>query len=275
MTSAIGESIDALLGPSEDRYFGSRYLHETVEIVGPNEHGQHLSGKLSISHGAGWSTKKASRSSRAHLSTLDAISITGRLLGSFEDTIIESLRISAPTAPVEDLSDVVVAVGSLSDIRTTVNIGGMRVDVRHQRRLDDVQIAIPSARFPMTSEQVSLTDVRRTDGTLTCSADLLATDAGSSVAGLIAFTLVAAQLAQVDIYATEDMHRSESSTLWMRTLRLDRTELRESTPVLKLVSRDAFEFKGAIWAIYDYSMSWQNWEAIFSVAQALPAKGTS
>lgn len=264
-------SLDDILGPASRRYFGSRYLHETLTMQwDTNELVVGSTGSLRVEHGAGWSTKSNAHAGDAHLSTLDAISVADRFLHDHVPAVaVERLTLSAPSQPVERLDHIPLRLTRSTDKHIGIDIGGMQVGLAVAGPTGDAQWAEPRT-FPMTTEQISLESVAIGPLTTTSEGSIDNVDDKSRLGGVIGFTLAAAQLAQVHIYSLEKMHRDQSNTLWMRRLVVEHVPTHTPHPVLTLTSRNSVDFRGARWALYDYSMSWLNWAATFAVAHALP-----
>lgn len=159
---SLHRSIDALLGPRENRFFGEgfkRAKHQLRQISvtsGPGQASQ-TSARVSVSYPKDWS-RKADKDQRPHLSTVDVLVIGARMseihlahtLGLSEEqqarAVLQRARIKAGTSPVEDdLADFpavaqVVATAPfdtagelfVSTVDCVVGTLRMRCEIRHE-----------------------------------------------------------------------------------------------------------------------------------------------
>lgn len=114
----LHRSIDDLLGPRENRFFGEGYkrakhqLRQISVTAGPGQASQ-TSARVSVSYPRDWS-RKADQDQRPHLSTVDVLVIGAQLseihlahtLGLNEEqqarAVLQRARVKAGTSPVED-----------------------------------------------------------------------------------------------------------------------------------------------------------------------------
>jgi hypothetical protein len=118
MRTADG-SIDAQLGPAQDRFFGSGFGAVTHAVHGLVIAGPVLTGRASVTYPVSWSVKRGG-AEPPHLSTVDALVLSARLA---EVLLVDSLGLREP-----------------SRARSWLRAVSLRPGARPQLDLDDVPV---------------------------------------------------------------------------------------------------------------------------------------
>lgn len=245
------ETLSSILGPSSERYFGSRYAHvvPSVTALGDWELTDRTwlsAGTASVRLSGLWS-KKGTSTVVPHVSTIDVISIALQasehgLLRFAADVSWElsSLSVTAPRAPVEEGLDRIRFTISSSEsgtevttVTTVTRISGftvtacmaavaepvVRASAEHRvysdvfrSRVPEIGAVEPSADGVRTTAQVPRQTMTEVGGVL----DAHRRDGLNAIDAFV----VALQLGQVLLYELDGLNRAVSDTLWMRTTRI-------------------------------------------------------
>ncbi|MEU6393045.1 AvrD family protein [Streptomyces sp. NPDC046939] len=269
----LAASIDDLLGPAAGRFFGRGFRRVAYDIadvrVGPGSQDESTARTtVGVRYPADWSKKKAGSDLRPHFSTVDGLVVAAQLAevclsgpgGDLRDAWLRSVRLSAGSAPQEDLSDLpaVATVRGSEPVapgravsRVDCGIGSMRVrmEVEHSTAggppaerdsTAPLEALLGPARdryfgtgFTRRTQRIGQVDIDRrllrARAVLTLSQDDTTVPRAGlegthqpSVSMIDAF-VAALQMAQVMLYDLDGMRRQDSNTLWMRQTSLTAT----------------------------------------------------
>ncbi|MFI8418970.1 AvrD family protein [Streptomyces sp. NPDC085479] len=298
------ESVDDLLGPAGGRFFGRGFRRVAYEIgdvrLVPGPQGTATAtSTVGVRYPADWSKKKAGSDLRPHFSTVDGLVIAAQLAeaclsgpgGGLRDAWLRRVRISAGTAPQEDLTglraDAVLRGTEAARepgravSRVDCSIGTMRVraEVEHSAAhrpsgayeggLDALLGPAPAryygTGFTLRTQHIRQVDVDPRQSRASALLDLTHDDATVPDAGLegafqpsasmIDAFVTALQLGQVMLYDLDDMRRQDSNTLWMRqtTLTASRPDRGDTAlPVeVELAETELHRMRGETWRTLD------------------------
>ncbi|KUI97663.1 AvrD family protein [Vibrio sp. MEBiC08052] len=164
-------SIDDILGPSEQRYFGEGYKRTEYEC-NINYGNDSAQGSVSIAYRTGWSQKKI-QYRRPHLSTIDAFLIAGRVsygiikrhyqLSSHQSAQawIRHVSIKAGADAVEDLDAVRLSAELLDTTGSYDSMFGMLTRVK--TKLDSMEIEVVIDHEVVTDSALHIASVTDDD----------------------------------------------------------------------------------------------------------------
>lgn len=242
------QTLSSILGPSSERYFGSRYTHVVPAMTSSGK--WYLSDDAWMKEGiaevrlSGLWSKMGSTAVVPHVSTIDVVSIA---LQASEQSLMRfagdsswslaSVSVKAPTAPVEDGLDRIPFTTSFlrngDQVRTETQISGFTVvadmePVAEPSGTRNAEARVYSdlfrSRVPMihgielsAGAVHTRTEVRRQKQAEV--GGVLDAHRGDGLNAIDAF-VVSLQLGQVLLYELDGLTRAESDTLWMRTTRI-------------------------------------------------------
>lgn len=242
------KTLSSILGPSSERYFGSRYAHVVPSVTEINEWEQAnrtwLSGGTASVKLSGLWSKKGSGDAVPHVSTIDVISIalqaSEHALLRFAGDVswgLSSISVKAPSAPIEEgLGRIPFTISYLesgTEVTTVTGISGFTVTTSMEagaepvvrpsavhrvysdvfrNRVPEIGGVEPSVDGVRTRAQVPQQIVTEVGGVLDAHR-------GDGLNAIDAF-VVALQLGQVLLYELDGLTRADSDTLWMRTTRI-------------------------------------------------------
>lgn len=212
---------DALLGPARDRYLGEGHRRVGLSLGGVTQTSDHsFASAARLNYPIDWSTKAGS-SRTAHLSTVDAMRIAGRLRDTLARVIPalsrysaeQSLTVRAGARPWEALDDVPVVTEVLQlagndRLRLQHTIGSLKV-------VSDWEV--PVREQPVSDEWKAgrVTNVQLTaNDRVECGYER----AGARPAPMsfLEAMMLTAQMAQVALYSGNAARREASGNMWMR-----------------------------------------------------------
>ncbi|WP_144629548.1 AvrD family protein [Arthrobacter woluwensis] len=241
-------TVDSILGPASDRYFGSRYAQviPTIEHLDSwqSQNGRHTAkGTASIQISGLWS-KKGARTAVPHLGTIDVLSLSlqateaalARLARPVSWTVT-LLEVRAPSQPVEsgfEALPLALILDTTEDMaRSEVVVGGFTVSIGLAPQelpegglngTGSVYRDVFRSRVPELAPIDRVQDVIRTQvsvGVGTPGPTPTALDATKARGlNLIDAFVTVLQLGQVLLYELDGLTRADSETLWMRTTRM-------------------------------------------------------
>ncbi|MDR6865786.1 hypothetical protein J2Y69_000368 [Microbacterium resistens] len=257
-------TFDSFLGPAHRRYFGTGYRRTSYVLEGLELVGDVLNAYANVSYSADWS-QKAGVARVPHLSTIDAAILAAGMSETYlastlplsvnvlRNAWIERFTIRAGTTPLDTTRAVPLSsslsarsMGKKNDVRTvlTHRIGPMRVvtAVRHSaagplRKTPSpcpTQPHIDSHRENRHDGRVLWLEAER--GRLLCSLDLHA-ESGPTTgleaayrpsATFVDALVLAGQMAQILLYARQNVDRDMTPNLWMRHVSINRRIPRDS-----------------------------------------------
>lgn len=250
-------SLEALLGPVEDRYFGAGYRTVRYELRPGAER------TAEVVYPPGWSVDGDGNSRPAHLSSVDAAVLTmlaveqdaaGAADALIDRTRVASIALRAGARPWDALDAVPIRYeveGTPERPVVRARIGNIRVDVTlvvepdpaprvHAPTRDAHAPTVHGGLFRATRTRSTVTDLDLTAGTL-CGRHESRND-GPTVAGrgldatawptltVIDHIVTMGQLTQALVYASAGTTRGDAGQLWMRTMHVDVERARTALP---------------------------------------------
>ncbi|GLR06797.1 hypothetical protein GCM10007906_43850 [Vibrio hyugaensis] len=250
-------SIDDILGPSDQRYFGEGYKRTQYEC-NINYDKDAAQGLVSVAYRNDWSQKKA-QSRRPHLSTIDAFLIAGRVaygiirrhyqLSNHQSSQawIRHVLIKAGAEALEDLESVSLSAqlldtetsndsmfGTLTRVKTKLDSMEIEIVIDHESVTDSMQPTTPISDDDeyFTSDfrlrHCHLANNTFCDSIYAVSSDLLFQCPGKPSTGamgqypnalmMVDWLTCFAQLSQLVMYRLDKLDRKETHNLWMRSV---------------------------------------------------------
>lgn len=249
--------IDKILGPSDGRFFGSRYATVIAELGPLNVDtcdGTTATGTASVSFDGLWS-RKGTQTVVPHVSTIDVVALAGqvseRLLGPDDNPntewLVRQISLRAGRVPVECGFDSLPVTATITrnpdGARVHAEIANFTVDVTLEWRATTrhsvclVPSAVYEAIYRARTPRLGNVTIDENRAVAQCSVDGLAgawaehgVDRGrGGRLNLIDAFVVVLQLGQVLLYQQDALARADSNTLWMRSTTLRATWNRRST----------------------------------------------
>lgn len=250
-------SIDDILGPSEQRYFGEGYKRTQYEC-NINYDTDFAQGLVSVAYRTDWSQKKT-QSRRPHLSTIDAFLIAGRVsyaiikrhyqLSAHQSSQawIRHVSIKAGAEALEDLDAVRLSAqlldtsssqdslfGTLTRVKTKLDSMEIEVIIDHEAKADHSQSVVSFSdedeyfNSDFRLRHCHLANNTFCDAICAVSSDLLFQCPGKPSTGamghypnalmMVDWLTCFAQLSQLVMYRLDKLDRNETHNLWMRSV---------------------------------------------------------
>lgn len=235
--------IDELLGPAEERFFGSGF-RRVCHVVGPSRPldagWKRVEATAEIRYPADWSTK-AGGSRQPHLSTLDGMLLAALLSARVAKAqavadgrdvpwlTLKALTIRAGNQPSQELGQVPVSVESLDQeptvdaISFAAKVAGMKAKVIMASSDGDEDDPAADRAMPgVDGIGAGYRGNAHCISNVCLQADRVTADVGVSrqgraiSPGLLDAVIALAQVSQALLYQLDDIERSKSETLWMR-----------------------------------------------------------
>ncbi len=235
--ATVYASVDDVLGAPEGRFFGAGYrrIAQRLDVIQVRD--GYASATARVSCPPDWSTKRGVRQD-AHLSTLDALSISAKLAvralalqagGAGPALHVRRISLRAGRAPVADLDQVPVGSQMIrqpdSSWQIATTVAGMKCAFEvcpgpSGCGGNDASLAGFAGEYQARTHLITDVDVDLAGGeTAATSTTVLA---GQPVRPAVLDTvIVIAQLAQVQLYAFDRLTRGSTHNLWMRRLDVD------------------------------------------------------
>lgn len=248
-------SLDEVLGPATERFFGSRYTTvaatlEPLTVMRAEGGGESAEGVARLDFDGLWS-RKGDRAADPHVSTVDIIALAGQaaeqLTGAGSERpwewSVRQMDIRAGKVPVESGFDALPVTSSIERSRAgatvTVSVANFtaRVELVRSRELREglplLNGTVYSSLYRLRSPEVR--DVQLSgDGENARAWCVVPGLAGSwaeagvdrmrgSRLNLVDAFVVVLQLGQAMLYRRDALSRADSDTLWMRSARLRAT----------------------------------------------------
>lgn len=240
----VGQTVEGILGASSTRFFGEGYrrvrhglLSLTIDKLGD---GVRIHGAGAARYPANWSLDAAGNPRGAHLSSFDAIALTGASLraaalhdplsASILDARVSQITVRAPaqvqSVTQEIVVDCTVLCTDVSSLHLLSRVGRFRVDAILDRRSDggtptDLDLHDPTGDAGLGPAFVrSLTPPR---GPLHVEHGRLQ-DNDTQPWSCVNELAMLGQLGQIAVYAARGVDRSEVPNLWLRALTLQRAD---------------------------------------------------
>lgn len=238
------EPLDLLLGPADERYFGSGYREVKYTAVGGLLGGR-LEGAGVVVYPQGWSVGAGRQRRTPHLSSIDAVVLSLILLEKcsasheLSDLFVASIELRAGARPWEKLDAVPLQL-DVESTRATLEVCGLvgnihvRITLALRENPTDVATdgeSVYGVLFQTTrSESVVCNGAQ--DGSFVGRHQVIV-DSSRKPHGIEAFAwpgptvldylVLLGQMTQALVYTSAGLSRSTAGPLWMRTMRVERS----------------------------------------------------
>lgn len=236
--------LDAVLGPSDQRYFGAGYRDVDYNLSGVMR-GNTLRGAGAVGYPQDWSVGTQGRRRTPHLSSVDAVVLPVLLLEKcvpsheLDDLFISSIELRAGSRAWEKLDDVpvhaeIARTGRHVDLRGAV--GNIRIRIaltRHDKPFGAV--AGGQSVYGRLFQSTRSESLIRTDSVAGCLMGRHRIHFGGHRAArgveacawpgatVLDYLVVLGQVTQALMYTSAGVTRSTAGPLWMRTMRVERS----------------------------------------------------
>ena len=281
-------SIDNQLGDAQDRYFGLGFLRVEHTVASHTLSKHRGLFEVAASYPLDWS-KKNQKPQTAHLSSVDALVLTARVVELWLQHQGLARRVAGawfskcelrPGRTPVDVSqpliarlDVSLADGThgnlVMDARCRIAEFSVSITLQIPPQADGIESKVTHSHYfaqgyrsvPRWLGEVSWTTSSRAE----CPVQIGVTpetpfsgleSAHGNVVSFVDAMLVAAQIGQVLLYNLDDVHRGETETMWLRRATFSRSHppsgpIRNESAVVDLVRTQLLERSGARWRTID------------------------